>query len=113
MIPGRELQELAQALLKTSEYSEMIKSRKKILDNPLLSKQMLEFEKEQIRILNSNMPNENISEQLKRLRVKYRNFIEHSDVGNFINAANACQKMIDNCCVTLNKAIEIHNNGYY
>ena len=113
MIPNKELQELARALLNTSEYTEMIKSRKKILDNSVLGRRMLAFEKEQSRLINSNMAPAAVTEQLNKLQAEYKDFLDHSDVENFVNTAYVCQKMIDNCFIMLNEAIEIHNSNKY
>jgi cell fate (sporulation/competence/biofilm development) regulator YlbF (YheA/YmcA/DUF963 family) len=113
MIPNKELQDLARALTNTSEYTEMLKSRKRILENPVLGKRMMALDREQERIAGSHLSAEAASEQIKKLHAQYKDFLENNDVKAFINAADLCQKMIDDCFDRLNKALEIKQSGSY
>ena len=54
MVPQKELQELARAMKQSDEYMQMMKIRNKIMSEPVLGRQMLAFEREQARLIQSN-----------------------------------------------------------
>jgi cell fate (sporulation/competence/biofilm development) regulator YlbF (YheA/YmcA/DUF963 family) len=111
MIPNKELQDLARALKNSAEYGEMLKLRKKVLDNAALSGRMMAYEKEQRRIFNSGTDPQAVSEQIKRLNAGYGEFLNQSDVRTYVNAVNVYQKMIDSCFTALDKALDVQGGG--
>lgn len=110
MLPNKEVQELARAIINTTEYMKMKICRRKILNNALLARQMQLFEKEQNHLISSNLSAKALSEQLNKLYAEYKDFLAEKDVKELLNAMDQCQKMIDNCFIMLNKALNIHSN---
>jgi cell fate (sporulation/competence/biofilm development) regulator YlbF (YheA/YmcA/DUF963 family) len=106
MIPNKELQDFARALKQTEEYTLMIKHRSKIMSDPMTSRQMMAFEREQARLIQSNIPETDMATRMKQLHTQYKALMDKEDVKNFLAAAGRYQKMIADSFVALNRALE-------
>ena len=111
MVPQKELQELARAMKQSDEYTQMIKSRNKILSDPMVGRQMLAFEREQSRLIQSNVADTDLSTRFKQLNTQYRTMLEREDVRNFVAAASRYQKLVTDSFAALNRMLDINGTG--
>jgi hypothetical protein len=79
---------------------QMQKSWTKIFGNAILYDQMLQFEKEENDLLN-NTPNASLFLEKAKLRSKYKDLFEHTDIQDFISASVQYKKMVENCITEL------------
>lgn len=111
MMPNKELQELAQALKRSSEYTEMMQLRRRILGHPRLGRLMTMFEREQSRIYSLGLQQSDIEQRLKKLYADFQELLAEAEVKKFIDSARMYQKMIGECISYLNRSLE-NNRGY-
>ena len=111
MIPNKELQELAQALKRSSEYTEMIQLRRQVMGHPRFGRQMMMFEREHTRIFSQGLQQADAEQRLKKLYADYRTLLAEAEVKKFMESTQAYQKMIGECISYLNKSLEI-NRAY-
>lgn len=111
MVPQKELQELARAMKQSDEYMQMIKLRNKIMSEPALGRQMLAFERDQARLIKSNMSDTDVSTRFKQLNTQYKAMLEREDVKGFVTAATRYQKMVTDSFATLNRMLDINGTG--
>jgi cell fate (sporulation/competence/biofilm development) regulator YlbF (YheA/YmcA/DUF963 family) len=111
MKPLKELKELAHALTQTTEYAEMIRYRKKVMENTVLGRQMLAFEREHARLENLNLPAADTSARLKKLYEGCKDFFENADIQNLLAATQRYQRMISDCITYLNRFLDVNNGG--
>ncbi len=111
MMPNKELQELAQALKRSSEYTEMMQLRRQIMENPRLGRPMMMFEREHTRLYNLGLQQVDIEPRLKKLYTDYQTLLAEAEVKRFIESTHIYQKMIGDCISYLNKNLEI-SRGY-
>lgn len=109
MLPLPQLKALAQSLMRTPEYTEMMQHRKKVMENAALGRQMLAFEREHARLMNLNLPAADTSARLKQLFQNYRGFLENKDVQSFMAATHRYQRMISDCVAQLNRFLDINS----
>ncbi len=107
MIPNKELQELAQALKRSSEYTEMMQIRRQTMEHPRLGRLLMMFEREQKRIFGSGLQQAEIEQKLKKLYDDYQTFLDEPGVKKFMESAHSYQKMIGECMSYLNKSLDI------
>lgn len=106
MIPNKELQELAQALKRSSEYTEMMQLRKRVMEHPRLGRLMAMFEREHTRISSLGLQPADIEQRLKKLYDDYQTLLAESEVKKFIESIHVYEKMIGECISYLNKNLE-------
>lgn len=106
MIPNKELTELAQALKRSSEYTEMMQLRRRILEHPRLGRQMMMFEREHARLYNLGLQQVDIEQRLRKLYTDYKALLDEPEVKKFIESTHVYQKMIGECISYLNKNLE-------
>ncbi|MFZ5974787.1 MAG: YlbF family regulator [Bacillota bacterium] len=111
MIPAQELKALAYALMQTPEYTQMLRERKKVMENAKLGRQMLSFEKEHAQLINLNFPATDMSARFKKLYQNYKEFLDDKDVQAFIAATRRYQSLISDCITQLNRLLDINNSG--
>lgn len=111
MLAKKELQELAHVLKTAPEYTEMVRQRRKIMGNPRLSRQMLNFEREHTRLINLNLTVEEVNTRLEKLHEVYKDFFEQQDIKEYIEATQNYQKMIFESIDYLNSLLDISNGS--
>lgn len=107
MIPNKELQELAQALKRSAEYTEMMQLRKRVIEHPKYGRQMMMFEREHTRLYNLGLQQVDVEPRLKKLYADYHTLLNEVEVKRFIESTHVYQKMIGECITYLNKNLEI------
>ena len=111
MMPTKELTELVRALTQTQEYSEMMRVRKKVMENMQISRQMNAFEREHARINGLNISEAERIERVKKLYTDYVPLLEREDVKGFTTAVRQYQKMISDSITYLNRHLDISNQS--
>ncbi len=107
MIPNKELSELVRAMTQSAEYTEMMRVRKKVMENMQIARQMNAFEREHTRLHAMNMPDAERSERLKKLYADYAPLLEREEIKGFTNAVRQYQKMVSECITYLNRNLEM------
>jgi len=107
MIPSKEVQELAQALKRSAEYTEMIRLRRKVMGHPRYGRHMLYFEREQARLYNMGLPETEVDVRLKKLYTEFRELLGVEDVKSYIESARVYQRSIMESIAYLNRNLEV------
>ena len=111
MIPGRELSELVRALTQSTEYSEMMRVRKKVMENMQIARQMSAFEREHARLYNLGISEAERAERLKKLYADYGPLLEREDVRGLTVAVRQYQKMVSDSIAYLNRHLDMANQS--
>lgn len=111
MIPNKELQELAQALKRSAEYTEMMQQRRRLIEHPRFGRMMMMFEREQARLFSLGLEEAELEQKMKKLYTDYQTFLAEADVKKFIEMTHIYQRMLGECISYLNKNLEV-NRGY-
>ncbi len=106
MIPNKEVQELAQALKRSAEYSEMMRLRRKVMEHPRFGRQMLMFEREHSRLYSLGPQQPDVAQRLKKLYSDFRGVLAEEEVKKFIDSSRAYQKLISETITYLNKLLD-------
>ncbi len=106
MLPKKELQYLAKALKETPEYVQMLQYRRTIMKNPRLAKLMLSFERENMKVMHHDFPEDQVSAQIKKIYHEYKEFLEQEVVRGYTQAAQSYQKMVSSCIEYLNGLLD-------
>jgi cell fate (sporulation/competence/biofilm development) regulator YlbF (YheA/YmcA/DUF963 family) len=106
MIPNKELQELAQALKRSAEYSEMMQLRRRVLEHPRFGRQMMMFEREHARLYGLGLPQPEIELRQKKLYADFRALLAEEEVKRFFEASHIYQKMISESITYLNRQLD-------
>jgi len=109
MIPNKELTELVRALTQTAEYTEMMRVRRKVMENMQIARQMSAFEREHTRLHALNMSETERSERLKKLYADYTSLLEREEVKGFTAAVRQYQKMVSESIAYLNRHLDMNN----
>ena len=107
MMPTKELQELVRALTQSSEYAEMMRVRKKVMENMQIARQMSAFEREYARLNSFNMSESERAERVKKLNADYSPLLEREEIKGFIGAVNQYQKMLSESIAYLNRHLDM------
>ena len=107
MMPTKELAELVRALTQTAEYSEMMRIRKKVMENMQIARQMGAFEREHTRLHALNISETERSERIKKLYGDYSPLLEREEVKGFIAAVRQYQKMVSESITYLNRHLDM------
>jgi cell fate (sporulation/competence/biofilm development) regulator YlbF (YheA/YmcA/DUF963 family) len=107
MLPKKELQDLANALRSTPEFSEMISQRRLIMRNPRLSRAMMTFEREHARIMHHDFPEEQVASHLKNLFAENKVFLETAEVKAYMKATQEYHQMVTQCVDYLNGLLDV------
>lgn len=110
MLPKKELQELADALKATPEFSEMVKQRRFILRNPRLGRAMMNFEREHARIMRHDFPEDQVSSHLKNLFNENKAFLEAGEVKAYMKATQGYHNMVTQCVDYLNGLLDVNQS---
>jgi hypothetical protein len=108
MIPNKELQDLTLAIKKSSEYTEMMSFRKRVMENQRYGRQMYIFEREHARLYNMGLPEAELSLKLKKLYVDYKGLLEAEEVKKYVESTRIYQKMIFESITYLNRNLELN-----
>ena len=107
MIPGKELSDLVRALMQTAEYTEMMRVRKKVMENVQVARQMTAFEREHSRLHAMNLSEAEHTSRLKKLYADYGALLEREDIKGFTAAVRQYQKMVSDCIAYLNRHLNM------
>ncbi len=110
MLPKKELQELANALKASSEYTDTIRLRRRIMESQM-GRTMQTFEREHTRILNLGLPEKEAAERLKKLYADYGTFLEQPAVKEYIKTSQSYQKTISESFGYLNSLLDMSGSG--
>ncbi len=102
MLPKNELMALANALKATPEYTEMMKQRRLIMQNPRLSRVMMNFEREHARIMHHDFPEDQVVPRMKSLFDDNKVFLETAEVKIYMRTAKEYQSVVTQCVDYLN-----------
>lgn len=106
MMPSKELSALVRALMQTPEYTEMMRVRKKVMENMQLARYMNTFEREHARIQGLNITEAERAERLKRLSADYSPMLEREEVKGFTTAVRQYQKMLTESIAYINHHLD-------
>ena len=84
----------------------MMKHRSKIMSDPMMSRQMMAFEREQARLMQSNISENDLATRMKQLHTQYKPLMDREDMKNFVSSAGKYQKMVTDSFAALNRALE-------
>jgi hypothetical protein len=107
MIPNKELLDLTQAIKRSSEYTEMMSFRKRVMENQRYGRQMYIFEREHARLFNMGLPEAELSLKLKKLYTDFKGLLEAEEVKKYVEATRIYQKMIFESIAYLNRSLEL------
>lgn len=110
MIPNREINELARAMMQTDEYKNMMKYRSKIFENNALKQKTMQFERERTRILQGNLSPIEISDRLNRLFNEYKSLLDMEEIKNLAEVTKRYQKMFADCMAQLHRSMDSSMN---
>lgn len=108
MIPNRELTELVRALTQTTEYTEMMRVRRKVMENMQIARQMGAFEREHARLAAMRISEAERAERMKKLYADYGPLLEREEVRGFTAAARQYQKMVSDSIAYLNRHLDMN-----
>ncbi len=111
MIAKKQLQELANVLKATPEYTEMVRQRRKIMSNQALNRLMQSFEKEHRRLLNLDLSEKDTAAQLEKLYTDNKRFLENEDIRRYIKTTQNYQRTISENINYLNMLLDTGNVG--
>lgn len=106
MIPNKELKQLANALVNSQEFKDMMKFRDKIKQESELYKKTLDFENNRNKIMKSPSNLKDKQELLNELMIKNRDIFSEPNVLRMIDASKKYQRMFNDCIKYLNKNLE-------
>lgn len=106
MIPNREINELARALMRTDEYKNMMKHRSKIFEDNALRQKAMAFERERTRILQGKLAPMEISKRLNKLFNDYKSMLDMEEMKNLTEATQRYQKMFADCMSQLHRSMD-------
>ena len=104
--------ELVRALMQTTEYTEMIRIRRKVMENVQIARQMGTFEREHARLYALNLSETERSERLKKLYADYSPLLEREEVKGFTAAVRQYQKMMSESIVYLNRHLDMNSQTH-
>ena len=107
MIPNKELLELAQALKRSAEYTEMMRLRRRVVGHPRYGRQALFFEREHARLYNMGLPEAEMALRIKKLYTDFRDLLQEEEVKRFVESTRIYQKLIMDCIAYLNRNLEV------
>lgn len=110
MIPNREINELARALMRTDEFKNMMKYRRKIFENNALKQKTMQFERERTRILQGNLSPMEISNRLNRLFTEYKSLLDMEEIKNLTESTKRYQNMFADCIEQLHRSMDSSMN---
>jgi hypothetical protein len=108
MIPNKELQELTQAIKRSSEYAEMSNLRKRVMEHPRYGRQMYFFERENARLYGMGLPEAELTVRLKKLYTEFKGLLEVEEVKKYMESTRVYQKMIVESITYLNRSLEFN-----
>jgi|GEM_PF-6679295 len=106
MIPVNELKSLANALMNTPEYKNVMRNRNTIKGNPPLYKQTVQMERSRNQVLNSNMPAQQKQRMMAEQMQKYQTLMKNPNVINLSKSMESYQNMFKDCITYINKIID-------
>jgi len=106
MIPSKELGDLIRALTQSAEYTEMMRIRKKAMENMQIARQMSAFEREYARLYTWNISEAERAERLKKLYAEYAPLLDREEVRGFTTAVHQYQKMVAESIAYLSRNLE-------
>lgn len=107
MLPKKELQDLADALKATAEFSEMVKQRRLILRNPRLGRAMMNFEREHARLMRHDFPEDQVASHMKNLFNENKAFLETVEVKAYMKVTKEYHNMVTQCVDYLNGLLDV------
>lgn len=110
MLPNREINELARALMRTDEYKNMMSYRSKIFQNNALKQKTMAFERERARILQGDLSPMEISNRLNRLFKEYKSLLDMEEIKNLSEVTKSYQKMFADCMEQLHRSMDSSMN---
>lgn len=111
MMPTKELTELVRALTQSQEYSEMMRVRKKVMENMQIARQMSAFERDFARLYAMNISENERAERMRRLYAEYSPLLEREDVKGFTVAVRQYQKMVSDSITYLNRHLDMNSQS--
>jgi hypothetical protein len=109
MIPNKELAELVRALTQTTEYTEMMRARKKAMENMQIARQMSAFERENMRLRIMNLSEAERTERVNKLYADYAPLLEREDVKGFTAAVRQYQKVVSESIAYLTRQLDMNS----
>lgn len=106
MIPKKELQDLAKALKSTPEYVQMIALRQKLMNDPQSGKRMQNFEREHMRIMHRDFPEDQVASHINNLYHEYKDLLEQDNTKAYMSATQKYQNMVSTCIDYLNGLLD-------
>lgn len=106
MIPNKEIKQLANALINSQEFKEMIKFRDIIREKTGLYKRTMDFESHRNKIISSSSRLNDKQELLNELMMKNRDIFKEPEVLKMIEASKRYQRMFNDCIKYLNKSLD-------
>jgi len=109
MIPNKELTELVRALTQTTEYTEMMRVRRKVMENMQIARQMSAFEREHTRLRTLNITEAERSNRINKLYADYGPLLEREEVKGFTAAVRQYQKMVSESIAYLTRQLDMNS----
>ncbi len=106
MMPTRELTALVRALTQSAEYAEMMRVRKKVMENMQIARQMSAFEREHARISAMRISEAERGERMKKLYADYGPLLEREEVRSFTAAVRQYHKMVSDSIAYLTRQLD-------
>lgn len=106
MLPKKQLQELANALKASPEYTDTMRLRRRIMESAM-GRTMQSFEHEHTRVLNLGLPEKDAAERLKKLYTDYGAFLDQPAVKEYVRASQGYQKTISESFEYLNSLLDM------
>ncbi len=108
MLPRKELQDLANALKATKEFNDMMTQRSLIMRSPKLSRAMMNFERENARMMRHDFPEDQVALHLKNLISENKAFLETIEVKTYMKAMQEYHQMVTRCVDYLNELLDLN-----
>lgn len=108
MLPNKELQELALAVKKSSEYNEMTALRKKAMGHPRYGRQMYIFEREHARLYSLGLTEAELAVRMKKLYSEFKGLFEAEEIRRYIESTRIYQKLVIEIMTYLNRNLEVN-----
>lgn len=109
MVPTKEIYDLARAIMRTDEFTNMMKYKKNIMGDLGISQKAKALEKEKNQILSGKLSPAEIKNRINCLINDDKALFDQNDISSFIGATESYQKMFAECMNTLHKAIDSYN----
>ncbi|MCT4597984.1 MAG: YlbF family regulator [Vallitalea sp.] len=99
-------QQLIQSIKQTPEYNNARKLKEEILRNKNLTKIVTDFQKEQERLYNLNLPPEELDREMKKLVDSFKQLSNNTIISDYSLALQQIQSIVDDINMSIIESID-------